>query len=204
MTKVKPLINSIANFGKRQIPSFARLFDRDKVHLFPDRALLEQVIFPYFLAKNEFGKILFVGCDWYTKYYEKLCRNKEYWTLEIDPNKRKYGSQRHITDSLSNLSQHFSKNYFDLIICNGVFMVTAMDKREIAEKAFQESFQCLRPGGIFILGWNDTTELRPYYPHESANLARFRPYCFPPLATNQYLTDTHLKHTYNFYQKPQS
>ncbi|WP_233222739.1 hypothetical protein [Chroococcidiopsis sp. CCALA 051] len=33
----------------------------------------------------------------------------------------KFGSKRHVVDSLLNLSQHFAPGYFDLIVYNGVF-----------------------------------------------------------------------------------
>src|ERR1700756_174591 len=36
-----------------------------------DRRVLEQVIFPHFLALPGVDRVLFVGCDWYTKHYER-------------------------------------------------------------------------------------------------------------------------------------
>src|SRR5882724_8239237 len=46
-----------------------------------DRRVLEKVILPYFASQSEFLRILFVGCDWYTKPYGKYFKEKEYWTI---------------------------------------------------------------------------------------------------------------------------
>jgi len=183
-----------------RLPSLARHID--PFHRVEDRRLLVEVIFPYLVADQSIRRILFVGCDWYTKPYEKDFRSKEYWTLEIDPQKRKYGAKRHIVDSLWNLPRHVTPGYFDAIICNGVFMITAIETREAAEPAFLACHICLRSGGLFVLGWNDTAELRPYPPEESETLAKFEPFVFPPLSTERHLTNTAYRHVFSFFVKP--
>ena len=37
-----------------------------------DRRILEQTILPFFAARSEFRRVLFVGCDWYTNSYREL------------------------------------------------------------------------------------------------------------------------------------
>jgi hypothetical protein len=174
----------------------------DALHLLEDRRLLVEVIFPYVNDDPGIRKILFVGCDWYTKPYEKIFRRKEYWTLEINPEKRRYGAERHIVDALWNLPRHLAPGYFDAIVCNGVFMVTAIETREHAEPSFMACHASLRSGGLFVLGWNDTAELRPYPPEESESLARFERFVFPPLSTDRHLTNTDYRHVYSFFVKP--
>lgn len=120
----------------------------------PDRYVLEDIIIPYFVNNQEFDKILFVGCDWYTKPYIKYFNKKEYWTIEIDQEKSKFGLKRHITDSLLNLNHHFEEGYFDLIIYTGVFGY-GINSRQETEESFQQCFQCLRDGGVLVFGWND-------------------------------------------------
>jgi hypothetical protein len=177
----------------RRIDAFDRL---------EDRQLLLTVIFPYLLADPGIRRILFVGCEWYTRHYAAIFRSKEYWTLEVDGEKRKYGAQRHIADALRNLPRHVAPGYFDAIVCNGVFMVTAIETREEAEPSFQACRACLRQGGLFVLGWNDTAELRPYPPEESEALAQFERFVFPPLATDRHVTDTGYRHVYSFFVRP--
>jgi len=185
---------------KAKFPRLIRLFN--KFHLREDRRILERIIFPYLTSREEFYKVLFVGCDWYTKVYETYFKKKEYWTIEIDPNKSIYGSKKHITDSLLNIDLYFADNYFDLIICNGVFVIGGIDDRKDAEIAFTKCFRCLCSSGVFVLGWNDIPELRPFPVQECYSLSKFKPYIFPPLSTSHYLTNTPLKHTYDFYIKP--
>jgi SAM-dependent methyltransferase len=192
-------IEQLKGLIQSEFPALARILGTN--HLLPDRRLMEEVILPYFASKKEFNRILFVGCDWYTKTYNKIFNNKEYWTIDIDRNKSKFGSSNHLVDSLTNLDNYFNTNYFDVIFCNGVFLVGAMDERKIIEKAFEKCFSCLRHDGILVVGWNNTPELRPFPLNECQSLNLLQPYIFPPLSTFQYPTNTHYKHTYNFYIK---
>lgn len=172
----------------------------------PDRLVLEDNIIPYFVAHSEFNKILFVGCEWFTKPYEKYFKNKEYWTIEIDPGKAKYGSRKHhIIDPLQNLSHHVEDNYFDLIFYNGVFGF-GINTKEDTEESFWQCFQCLRPGGVLVFGWNDKPEYKPFpVIEECENLKRFQPYIFPPFAATEYTVEDdrfEYGHRFNFYTKP--
>ncbi len=166
-----------------------------------DRRLLTQTIFPYLIQKEEFSRILFVGCKWYTSAYGTLFRNKDYFTLDSDPAQRRHGAKRHITDRIENIHRHFGANELDVIICNGVFGWGLNDRAHI-EKAFEGCFNSLRVGGVFILGWNDIPRRRPMHPKQSPALRLFKPYNFPPLDTAEYLTKTRNRHTYSFYCKP--
>jgi SAM-dependent methyltransferase len=201
-TMVLQLRSRVRDFLRSRAPSLARRLG--SFHKTEDRVLLETVILPYFAASSDVGRILFVGCEWYTKPYERPFAAKEYWTLEIDPAKRRFGAGHHIVDSLRNLDRHVPADYFDVIVCNGVFMKTAIETREEAEPSFEACRNALRPGGWFVLGWNDTDELRPYFPSESPALATFLPTEFPPLRAGEHRTNTSYRHTYTFFRKPQT
>lgn len=192
--------NAVRDFLRRHAPSLARKLGT--FHQSEDRKLLETVILARLRDDPEIRRLLFVGCDWYTKPYQHIFAAKEYWTLDVDPGKRRYGGAHHLTDALRNLPQHASADYFDAIICNGVFMKTAIETAEEAEPSFAACFDCLRDGGCFVLGWNDTEDLRPYPPSQSATLARFECTAFPPLGVSEYATDTSYRHTYTFFKKP--
>lgn len=169
----------------------------------PDRLILEDVILPHLVSKGDMRKILFVGCDWYTKSYEKSFKNRDYWTIDIDEKKKKYGSKKHIVGRLQDLSAHIESNYFDLIICNGVFG-RGMNTREDAEDSFNQCFRALRDGGLLVFGWSDVDRSRPFpVVDECQSLRKFEPYYFAPLSTSQYLTPhCERRHIYNFYFKP--
>lgn len=167
----------------------------------PDRYVLEDIIIPNLVAQKELYKILFLGCNWYTKPYKKYFR-KEYWTIEIARSKSKFGSKRHIVDTLQNLGKYVEDEYFDLIVCNGVFGWGINNKYD-TELAIKQCHICLRKNGILVLGWNDVSTYRPYFAMgKCENLSKFTPYLFPSLATTQYLTqDSPTNHTYSFYIK---
>lgn len=172
-------------------------------HRQPDRLLLEREILPGLAAMPDVARVLFVGCDWYTHSYARLFPRQDYWTLEPDPGRARYGSRRHhVVGPLRALPEHVAAGSLDAIVCNGVFMRTAMETREEAEPSFRGCFEALRPGGWFVLGWNDTEVLRPYPPSESAALGRFRPAVFPGLGVSELVTPTEYRHVYSFYRRP--
>ncbi len=166
-----------------------------------DRHVLEQVIFPYFLCRKQYQNVLFVGCHWYTKGYNGYFEGrKNYWTIDIDPRKIKYGARQHVVDGMQNLTRHFHAGTLDLILCNGVFG-WGLDAREDVENGFQASFDCLREDGALVVGWDDVDERRPFPLEECISLRRFAPMHFAPLATARYVTDTSYRHTFDFYEK---
>ncbi len=180
---------------------FSDLF-AEKPHL-ADRRLLESKIFPYIAERSDLYRILFVGCKFYTTRYEHFFRKKEYWTLDIDPAERRHGAKRHIIAPLKDLDQHVENCYFDVILCNGVLFPGAIDTLEEAEASFCACLRGLRSRGLFLLGWNDTPDLRPVLPEEIKSLRDFCPYVFPPLGSDRFDTDTTYRHVYNFYIRPE-
>ncbi len=170
-----------------------------------DRRVLEQIIFPGYLADSAVRRVLFVGCDNYTAHYEReFFATREYWTIEPNPNMRRFGAKgRHVIAPLEELAKHFRDRYFDLIICNGVYgwgLNTAVQ----CEAAFSQCHTCLKSGGHLLIGWNDV----PTHKNRASvlladvpSLARFDKYHFPALGTWRYVTDTPYRHTYEFYRK---
>lgn len=128
------------------------------------RRILDAVILSYFSHRIDLSKVLFIGCDWYTRgYRRRFFSRKDYWTLDIDPHKKRYGSKQHIIDSVASVQDHFQEGQLDLIICNGVFGWGLNDRSEV-DMAFHGCHMCLRDGGVFILGWNDIPQGRPLFP----------------------------------------
>jgi SAM-dependent methyltransferase len=169
-----------------------------------DRRVLEQVIFPQFLADPSIRRVLFVGCDWYTKVYEEIFAGREYWTIELDPGRAKFGSsQKHIIDSIENLDRHAPEGHFDLILCNGVFG-WGLNERPAVERAFEQCHQRLREGGILLVGWNDIPQRRPMLLSDCDALGQFERMEFEPLGTSDYLVAGDHRHTYSFYRKTET
>ena len=189
--------------GRRMLNNLRRLISSIGIDVYlhsQDREILQKIILPYFSRRGEFQRVLFIGSDWYTRGYRRFFKNREYWTLEIDPEKRKYGSARHVVDSFANVRAHFDTDSLDLIICNGVFGF-GLNSRADVDSAFQGSYECLRDGGILVHGWNDFPKARSFPPEESQGLKLFRPFIFPPLNTARYRTNSY-EHIYDFYIKP--
>jgi hypothetical protein len=111
-----------------------------------DRETLEQVIMPAYAARSDIKTVLFVGCAWYTRHYEKMLPGRVYWTIDPDPWKKRFGARRHIIAGLESLDAHIAPASLDLIICNGVFG-WGLDDRAACERAFEGCFNALRPRG---------------------------------------------------------
>ncbi len=138
-----------------------------------DRRILEQVILPQYASWPDVSRVLFVGCAAYTQHYGKLFGEREYWTIDPVAERRRFGSTRHIIDTLQNLGSHVAPEYFDLIVCNGVLgwgLNTATD----AETALAACFTHLRPGGHLLLGWNNVVPRNRVVPHDIPAVRRFR------------------------------
>ncbi|HEX9727209.1 MAG TPA: hypothetical protein VGA37_01735 [Gemmatimonadales bacterium] len=182
--------------------------------LLPDRRVLERTIFPFLLARQQFHSILFVGCRWYTRPYTRTFRDagKAYWTIDVDPAQRRHGAgARHIVDGLEQVAHHFDPGALDAIICNGVFG-WGLDARESVDQALAGSFQCLRDGGLLIVGWNETDRrsngaagmYAGNWAEQSATLRRFERYQFPGLETWRYHAGGPTRHVFDFFSKPDS
>ncbi len=165
-----------------------------------DRRILEKVIFPYLLARSDLNRILFVGCEIYTRGYRRLFRERDYQTIDVNPEHRKYGGRKHITGSFERIGQHYGPATLDVVVCNGV-CGWGLDERHSVDAAIAGTFSALRPGGLFVLGWNDTPQHRPFDFRTSPSLTLFSAFCFPPLDSAEYLTATSSRHTYNFFEK---
>jgi hypothetical protein len=177
------------------------------VSLLPDRRILEKTIFPVLLGNPDCHRILFVGCRWYTRRYTALFAAKAYTTLDRDPGQRRHGAPRHITDSLENLAAHIGPGELDVIVCNGV-VGWGLDRPNAVEQAFAASHYGLRPGGILILGWNDTGSHSIGSPRDTgpfledcAAAAQFDKYEFPGLGHWRYRTRSWYRHVFDFYLK---
>lgn len=165
-----------------------------------DRAVLEETILPYFAQDPHFQRILFIGCDWYTKGYARLFAAKEYWTLEPNRHRRKFGAARHVQDVAQNVARHFRPGALDVVIMNGVFGF-GLNDRHAVEDTVAGLHTCLREGGVFVFGWNDVPQNRPFPPEEIESLNRFRPFVFAPVGSAQQRVRAANRHVFSFYVK---
>jgi len=165
----------------------------------PDREILEKTIIPFFVTRKV-RRVLFVGTDWFTKHYDRFFVGSDYWTIDIEPRRRRFGAAQHIVDSLEHLDQHFPKAHFDLILCNGVYG-WGLDERASCERAFQQCYDCLRDQGVLMIGWNDVPEHRPFPLESIRSLARLARFEDSPFGTWRYEAPTLTRHTYEFYSK---
>jgi SAM-dependent methyltransferase len=165
------------------------------------RYLLENVIFPELRARSEMRRILFVGCDRATRHYPRLFADREFATLDMDPGKARYGAEKHVTATLDEVREHFEPGSLDAVICNGV-IGWGLDDRDEIDSAVTQCYDCLRPGGIFIVGWNDREPWRPVDLDSIGAFARFAPFTPPPFPGPVYPTLGEMRHVYNFYVRP--
>jgi SAM-dependent methyltransferase len=169
----------------------------------PNRRVLEDEILLALANDHKVKRVLFVGCRWYTKIYSDSFPAQAYWTIEIDPDQAKFGSKsNHITDSYLNLSQHVSADTFDAIVINGVFG-WGIDAPAETELALAETMRALTPGGIVVIGYNNTPDNHPsFIDVPSPLLATFVPDELGGLGQRFVTPNDPGNHTFEFYRKP--
>lgn len=166
-----------------------------------DRRVLEQVILPEYASRPDVARILFVGCAAYTQRYGQFFGDREYWTIDPVARRRRYGSSRHVVDTLQNLGRHAAPEYFDLIVCNGVLgwgLNTAAD----ADAALAACFKHLRAGGHLLLGWNNIAPRNSVLPENIPAGRRFEAGDFGPARTGRMEINAPNRHVFDFYRKP--
>jgi hypothetical protein len=165
-----------------------------------DRLILEETILPHFSQSNAVHHVLFVGCSAYTQRYKDLFVSKAYWTIDPKRVKRKYGSERHIVDSITNIGRYVVNDYFNVIIMNGVIGY-GLNRVSAIERAIDACHAALARDGVLLLGWNDTAQRTPADIRTLPALGKFCEYYFEPLQACHYRTEGAGHHTYSFYRK---
>jgi SAM-dependent methyltransferase len=168
-------------------------------HRYQDRSVLELIIIPFVLSRFEPQTVLDIGREPYEAFYNEFYVGRELWTIDWDAARTRFGSPNHIVDDVANLRNHFPECYFDFVLMNGVFG-WGLNQKESIEKALAAVHAILRPGGIFVLGWNDTPDLVPVPLTQVQALKEFTPYYFEPLKGTSFKCSTG-EHTYSFYTR---
>jgi len=165
----------------------------------PDRVILERQILPAFAADGSLRSLLFVGCERYTRHYAAMFApaSERFRTLDIDPRRARFGNTGHVVAALQDVDRHLLAASVDGVVCNGVYGFGIYERDELA-KALRASFAVLRPGGIFVLGWNDVPAFAPFDPCEVALAAGFVRDA-RLLGEWRVRTDTPTRHTFDTY-----
>jgi len=165
----------------------------------PDRVILERQVLPTFAADASLRALLFVGCERYTRHYAALFApaTERFRTLDIDPRRARFGNTGHVVAALQEVDQHLAAASVDGVVCNGVYGFGIYERDELA-KALRASYRVLRPGGTFVLGWNDVAAFAPFDPLDVALAAGFvRDATL--LGAWRVRTDTPTRHTFDTY-----
>lgn len=163
-----------------------------------DRIVLEKIIFPELIRDTRMQSILFVGCAWYTLHYPRIFRNKDFYTLEIDPAAAAFGSASHIVGSCESIASHFSKGQLDCIVFNGVFGF-GLNEPEGLDRTLRGMHHALRPGGLLVFGWNDLPSTAPFPPDSVSGWHDFDAAVFAPLGTHCHVSGGNNGHRYQFF-----
>ena len=169
----------------------------DLRRLRPDRVVLERTIFPYLLEHDAFGRLLFVGCAWYTRHYPWLFRSREFWTMEFDPALARFGGTRHIVDTCERVADHFPTGHLDAVICNGVYGF-GLDDRAGLERSVRGFHRVLRRHGLLLFGWNNVPEHDPVRIDRLAIFDGFGPAASPFGVARHEVPESRNRHTYDF------
>jgi SAM-dependent methyltransferase len=163
-----------------------------------DRTVLERVIFPFVIENFKPETILDIGRTQAQQHYNDFFKGKDFWTIDIDPENKKFGAKNHVVDDVQHLSDHFEENKFDLIIFNGV-IGWGLNKKQEVEKGVKEIHKVLKKGGLLIVGWNNVPDLMPVHLDEVCVPEKFEKHTLKPLEAHNFAT--RWKHTFSFFTK---
>ena len=190
------------------IQQFIRLIPRQQWFREDDRRVLEQVVFRELIVSGKCRKVLFVGCEFYTKWYPRVFEfftDILFATVEPEPSRARFGSKNHHTvgtmETLADSPGHRSS--YDLVILNGIFGF-GMDTPEEKTKAFETAYELLKPGGKFLVGYNDIDRLmdqtvlrdKCQYDFDLVDESKFEKSVIPGMEHSDYLTTNLNRHRY--------
>ncbi len=164
----------------------------------PDLKVLDNVILPPLIQDPACRRVVFVGCDWYTRHYEDMFAGRDYWTIEVDPARAHFGARQHVVGPMVEIGERLAAGSVDLILCNGVIGWGLNDPAEI-DASLRACGKALREGGVLLLGWNDIPEKRVADLDSIPALREFHPFKVAGQAVFQ--TDTYNRHTFSLYRK---
>ena len=168
-----------------------------------DRRLLDDVVLPALNRDPGVETLLLVGCAWYTRHYPQLLPRKRVTTMEIDPAKAAFGGDSHIVANMTDITEHLPPESLDGVICNGV-LGWGLDEPDAVEAAFAGAVVCLKPGGLFLLGWNDIPPRNHCPPESISALGRLEAANIPGLEIHSLVALERNQHCYQAYRKPES
>lgn len=167
-----------------------------------DRRLLEETVLAGYAADPALRTLIFVGCDWYTAHYVELFApgRERFCTVEIDPQKARFGAARHVVAPMQEIDRHFAPGSVDVVVANGIYG-WGIDDRAGLREAFTAAHRVLRAGGTLVLGWNQVEALAPFDPAAVAGEVGFARSTANPLGAWRTPTDTPLRHTFDAYAR---
>ena len=171
----------------------------------PNRDFLEESVFGYLnelAAESDHDiKTLFVGLDKHNWHYPRLLRC-QFHSLDIEARKAVYGQpDRHWTGCATRMAEHYGPNAFDVVVANGLVgygINSASDFRRL----MTQCEQVLKPGGLFVLGYNDRPDRAPFLVLPVAR--EFFESFVPPIAGVEHHVhpvDDAFRHVYVFLRK---
>lgn len=205
VSNTKQLVKDILRFAARPLPVEMRqwgrqIVDTRRVSRLPDRAILLKTVFPALrqtTALSGNSKVLWIGCQSYTKLYYALIEQQgaECWSVDRDPDVQRWGRWgRHITGDMLELPELFPSHSFDAVLCNGI-LGFGVDTPADQLKAFESMATVMKPGSWLLVGWNTD---RISDPLKFGHANRWFEHVPLPGITARYVVDgsTHVYDTY--------
>lgn len=173
----------------------------------PNRTFLEHEIFGYlnrcYGSEDKHRKLLFIGIDKHNWHYHRLLQ-LQFHTIEIKPKNAVYGQPgHHVVGSATQLPDHYSPETFDVVIANGLigFGLNSPDDFELL---LAGSYHILKPGGVFVLGYNNTPHRLGFAIDNVKSFQYFEPFTpdIDDVKGPYHAIDDEFRHTYLFLRKP--
>ncbi|KDB66091.1 class I SAM-dependent methyltransferase [Bordetella bronchiseptica] len=175
----------------------------------PSRQFLEAEVFSYINARAASlahpAACLFIGVDKHNWHYPRLL-SPAFHSIDCDPAHAVYGQPGlHVVGSALELDRHYRSAMFDFVIANGL-LGFGVDTRGDCDRLLAQAHGVLAPGGLLVLGYNDTPERVPFRVEDTDGHALFEPHV-PAIDGVHGCTHTvpdEFRHRYLFLRRPRN
>lgn len=165
-----------------------------------DRAYLVEILLPAVADFADDEDVLFVGVEWYTAGYPDLFPRGNLITVDINPSVARHGGTRHHIADVRHLTTTFGRAAFAAIVCNGVLGHGVDHASDVGQAVF-EMAECLRRGGVLVLGFNDVDWARPEGVARAIEATSLRPIPFAGMPADGAGPIGPLRHVYCAYER---
>ncbi|MDX5421585.1 MAG: class I SAM-dependent methyltransferase [Hymenobacteraceae bacterium] len=100
------------------------------------------------------GRVLFVGCAFYTyKYLKNFNKAVDLITVDYDAHNAMWGGHNHLVADIQQVDRLVEPASVDIVLLNGIFG-HGVNTPEAQTRTYEALHNIMKPDGLLLVGWN--------------------------------------------------